>query len=128
MSEYETIGDIPDAVIKEVVLKDLDIVISSMIPKAMPGHRFESIIQQVVGALVVQLHDHVWSEDLKHFHFTFPKSWWQHFRKQVLKSTKYKVTTIDIDIKALYPEFRFQVPKEQHILKVMVQEGDGVGE
>jgi hypothetical protein len=127
MDEYETIGDIPDVVIKEVVLKDLDTAISAMIPNALPGHMIESVIRHVAGAMIVELHNHIWSEDLKHFHFTFPKTWWQHLRK-ALGSTKYKVKTIDIDIKAIYPELRLQLPKDKHILKVMVKEGDGIGD
>ena len=75
--------------------------------------------------MLEELHNHVWSEDLKHFHFTFPKTWWQHLKKAL--GLKYDVKTIDIDIKALYPELRLQMPKDKHVLKVMVQEGDGIG-
>ena len=49
--KYETMGEIPIAKVKEVVLKDLDTAISTMIPDALPGHRFESIILKVTDAI-----------------------------------------------------------------------------
>lgn len=96
----------------------------------MPGYDTQMSVRRVVEGMMIEIRASIWGEDqapicIEH---SWPATWWQHFKRDVLRSKKVRMHTEQavIDPKVLYPQLKVSVPKEQHVLHMMVRkESDG---
>jgi len=78
----------------------------------------------VADAWVAEVHAYIWAEDMGRYEMQYPADWWQAFKERWLPAWAkarwpVKWTVEVVDIKALYPNFKYAVPNGKHVIKAV---------
>lgn len=117
--------------VKQVELKEVLVQAQAIIGShgvELPGFKSEIFLDQIVNQLVMKIRTHIWGEDQEKIvrEYSWPSSWWQHFKRDVLGIRKVLMTrvTVEVDPKVLYPRLRISLPGEEHMLRMIVREDE----
>lgn len=117
----------------EVVLEKLKLGIQG----AISPHLIEAYVEYadleglITDEIVYRVTGFVWSEGVQHVEIKYPADWWQAFKERwfppwLLKHYPVRYKYHVIDIKAIYPNFRPSIPKEDY--RLIIQEFKGINE
>lgn len=73
--------------------------------------------------LVLRIKGFVWGEQAKRREVSYPKDWWQAFKKRwapkwFLARWPVENTTVVMDAKLIYPDINISLPDERHFLHI----------
>ena len=102
--------------LNEVVLEKVRVMAQAMVSKRIlaVGIDLNLIVEQTVESLIFQLESMVLKEKGATIEVRYPLNWFQAFKKEVLKSKRYKMKTEIIDSSILYPRLKVSLPNEYH--------------
>jgi hypothetical protein len=117
--------------IRDVTLKALEFVASQRLDRSsMEGFSSELLTSQVGDSLVFQLRSLIWSdpgeEIVRQSSYEEPATWWDHFKKDVLKWNYKKVAytlTVKVIPSVLYPDLKSLPLPGRSTIHVVVSEG-----
>ena len=80
-------------------------------------------IEQLVDIMVIRAKGFLWGEDVAREEVSYPRDWWQAFKKRwapswFLARWPIENTTVVMDAKLIYPKLRISLPKEPHVITI----------
>jgi hypothetical protein len=89
--------------------------------------RTEDLLDVLGRSVRFQVRGFIWAEDdcVRRFEFKVPATWWQHFKERFFRGwmrrrwpVRYQVHSVDVE--AIYPEFKQQMPRREAGLAVLM--------
>ncbi len=80
-------------------------------------------VEEAVDAMILKIRRHVWGEEFAPIIVEYPATWWDHVKRDLLRMKKYRLKTVRIDPKILYPNMKVAVPETEHVLRLVRYDG-----
>jgi hypothetical protein len=81
------------------------------------------MVEDAVDAMILKVRRSVWGEELSPIIIEYPATWWDHVKRDLLRMKKYRLKTVRIDPKILYPNMKVAVPETEHYLRMVRYDG-----
>jgi len=116
-----------------VVLEKLKYAIITFVPEAMIDDiRTSEHVSFIANDFAIQLRGFIWAEEksAQRQVVTYPLNWWQAFKerwapKWALKKWPVQYKRVELDVKAIYPEFKQAMPDKTMRLTIIRSDGFG---
>ena len=110
--------------LKEVVLTQLEAGVRRAIDERVMegiGHVQAPILHEMGYAMTCELRSFIWTEAKEPIVFSYPATWWQAFKKEVLGIKDIKLSKFIVDPSILYPNMLVSVPNQKTVFRLAVR-------
>jgi hypothetical protein len=86
------------------------------------GYKHKLFFEETAYDMIAHLRVALWGERQQPIVISYPSSWWQHFKRDVLHMKKYKMYTCKVDPVVIYPNLKVSVHDQQYFLHFHVED------